>query len=375
MARELARLHMWNAEYAEAEAWVETGREHARGSDDPTCRAAEALLHIQAASICFNRGAYDEAIVHCQNGLSIAQQHDDEEAIAEGHLILGVIMRSSGKYDDSLSHYNIGLAIYERQQNLYQIFRTRMNIGLALFHQGDWPQALEHYEAVMAFWQQVGEENLLAGVYINSGLAEEYLGNLEQALDYFNRALRICQQIGNPGWTARAHGNLGTLYRLMEAWDLAESHLQHGLEILQDHAIEAFRSDIYAELALVRLGKGELAAALEFGGQALKLAQTANTQLEHAVALRNLGRVHLASQDISPALAHLRHSHQILDAIGEQYELARTLHYLAAALEYSGEVAEALQHCVTAITVFQSLNAKKDLEQVKFYHDRLMDIS
>ncbi len=371
IARWLARLYMWRGEYAQAEAWVETGLGHVQPYSEVACQVEVALLNIQAGSIHFNRGITDQAEHSCRVGLTLARALSDNSAIAEGYLVLGAIMRSIGKYEDALACYAQSLSIQEQLQNLYQIHRIKMNLGVVYFSKTEWQQAGKFYNEAFNFWREIDEQNLLAGIAINLGLIEHYQGNWDAARRSYQQALISCQEIGNSKWLARAHNNLGTLYLQMGQLEDAKTQIEISWGLLKSHDIHDLRADVRCSQALLAIHEQQWESAQQLAEDAMRFATDSDLALDNAIAMRILGQVYLGKEELEMALASLEGSVAILEELDDRYELARTHYQLALAKELCGAHAEATQLCAAAHTAFQQLEAKHDLALATALKERL----
>lgn len=373
LARLLARQNMRWAKYEVAEAWIETGLERVRAFTDAGCQSATAMLYIHAGSVCYNRGALQRAIEYCQTGLQIALACENEEAQAEGTIILGAIMQTSSRYDESLDYYKRSLAIHEQRQNLYQIHRVEGNIGVVYYSKGDWPGALSYFEKTSKFWQAIDNLDLLAIALLNTGLVKLCQGDWAAAQEAYLQALAIWKEMQSQRWLARCYSNLGGLYSEQELWDQAADYLALSQQLIDDHKIEDLRPDVLCGRALVALAKNQLDAALPLVQQAEGIAKSQGQRLDEAIALRVQGQVLCAKLDFTQALRLLEQSRLILNQLGEHYEKARTIYQLALVNEGQNDISEAKRLCDEALAAFGWLGAQWDLQKAKKLYERLKE--
>lgn len=365
LARVLARLAMWKANYPLAEAWIAAGLAQVTDEHLATCQAETALLHIQMGSICFNQGNYLQAVDHCETGLRIAETYQNEEAIADGNHVLGATLRKLGRLEEALACYDQSLEIHQRQENLYQCRQVEMNIGIVHFHLGHWERAISYYDKVIPFFREIDDQTMLASMSINMGLAQQYLGNWPAAEENFQQALLSSGEIQNQLLISLSHCNLGTLYVLQESWHDARVHLLESLSILNERQSKAHIADLKAHLALVAMAMAEWKEAQELAEEAVASATEQGDQQNLAVALRCQGRLFLALQQLQQAHACLERSHAVFDAIGNRYERERTSHWLAATYQQQGNEERARELYTEAVTTFTALGAQQDLRMAK----------
>ncbi|MEM7126531.1 MAG: tetratricopeptide repeat protein [Chloroflexota bacterium] len=365
IARKLARIYKHQANYGEADAWIKMGFEKIKGLDDIRCQAVHAILLIHAGSICYDRGDHNTAEQYCKGGLTVAEKCNADLAQAEGHFILGAIMRPRGDYGQSLSHYAKSLNIYQEHNNAYQVARLQSNIGIVYYAKGEWVEARSFYERSRAFWKEIQEQDKLAYTSSNLGLVETCLGNWEQAEVYYLEALNLWTIAQHQRLIALCHNNMGSFYIEQEAWGEARVQVEESIELLDKLGIQDLRPNAFFNLAQIELADGELDDALRHAQQARSLANQGKMQVKEAIALRTEARILAAKTDYSKARNCFEKSYFILDEVQDVYEMARTM-YHQAVMEYTTHnLTKAQSLCTEVQPLFQSLQAQKDLERVK----------
>jgi tetratricopeptide (TPR) repeat protein len=167
----------------------------------------EATQHTNNALACYNRQAYDEAIVHFKNTLLITPSDFDiynniglcyfnkkeypkaiefhQKAIhinpnhEKSYSLLADTYWESGNYQDAFVNLQKALAINTNNPS------TLSDIGFCYYHKNDFRKAIEYYEKSIAFdTQNAGNYNILGFCYYK-------LNEFTKAVEYFQKAVDL----------------------------------------------------------------------------------------------------------------------------------------------------------------------------------------
>jgi tetratricopeptide (TPR) repeat protein len=175
-------------------------------------------------------------------------------------------------------------------------------------------------------WEPSGFLYGVAAAFINLGKVAVTRGNLGEGLTYLDEALALAQEIGARGYLP----------------------------------------EIYHWQALLHLARHQYAQALALAEQAFKLARELKDRAEQGGALRVLGQIYVALEDLAQACKHLEASLDCFKALKSAYQAARTSFQLALAhLEDPDQRAKGLELLYEAQTVFAELGAQWDLAQTE----------
>ncbi|MEZ4706012.1 MAG: CHAT domain-containing protein [Caldilineaceae bacterium] len=371
LARRLARSFMRQAKYDMAEAWIETGLGYVAGREDEKYRPTEALLHIHAGSLLYDKGNHERALQRCRTGVSIAEMCADVGACAEGYHMLGAITHALGRLDQALSYYLRSWEFREQLGNLDKNARLELAIGVAYFDQGEWDAAELHFQTAGEICKEIGAQELLGYFYPNIGLIHKYRGNWTDAEDCYLKGLQIWQTANSQRWVAQCRNNLGSLYIEQGLWQKAAMHLELSRELLIAYGIEDLLPDVLCSLAQAALGNDNIEAACEWGKRAYELAVSHNKRREQAHALQLLARINIAKGQIESAHTHLNEARDILHAGSNRYEVARIWCAEAELAVLGQKVERAIGLYKDAERVFRELGASNDLKRVQHWLESL----
>jgi class 3 adenylate cyclase/tetratricopeptide (TPR) repeat protein len=182
---------------------------------------------------------------------------------------------------------------------------ARIALTAATLHlmQGDNGAALSAFTAAQRAWEQLDNEPRAAHALLGQGMCARQLGRDEEALDLFTQAAQRC---ADALWVkAAARNNAGIILMGEGRYAEAEPYLTEGLQANEQDGDRRGMAHSQASLGELCLRRGQLAAALRWLREALKLAreiEDANCRVMSAVLL---SRVQALSGDLAQAEATL----------------------------------------------------------------------
>ncbi len=110
--------------------------------------------------------------------------------------------------------------------------------------------------------------------------------------------------------------------------------------------------------------RGEYPQALVIYTLANGIAEQIGDQSEIASTLHNLGRVHRSQGNFAQAMEYFRKSLAISETLGEQAGIGRTLLGMGMVHWLQGDFTQALEHYQKSLTIFEALNNNADIARV-----------
>jgi tetratricopeptide (TPR) repeat protein len=280
------------------------------------------------------------------------------------------------------------------------------NLGNLYCARGDTVQGQEYYRKTLDLARKLGDEWRIAELQLNLGIEADIAGKLAEAVAIYQDVLAQAEKLGSLAQRVRTHTLLGIVDIKLGAYDEAERNLKEGIDLarragLRAHLIYTLPSlaelclrqgqpasaeplleeaeklaqetgsrlaevlpEIYRTWALLHLEQGDSAAARTCIDTSLKLARELESDTDEGIGLRVLGRIQLASQQYTEALANFEQSLAQLDG-RDPYEAARTQTTWGQCLLAGPEHARGLALLRAAAATFEQMGAQRDLEMVK----------
>ncbi|MFN8494209.1 MAG: tetratricopeptide repeat protein [Caldilineaceae bacterium] len=367
LARQIGRLRMRQGHYAESLDWMVRGREFIGNGDERGTQAMRALIEVHTGAVYHWQGNLDQAAVHYQLGIALAEQLDNPviAALAEGCNGLGVICDERGQVDQAIGYFTRALQTWRALGDEYEATRVQENLGNAYFYRNDWALAQTNYQQSLTFWERIEDRHHIPFSLVNLGGVHLCQGQWPAAEHCYTRALELWEAVGEVRMTALAYINLGRLALVRRLLPAAHTHLERALSILDQQAVDSFRAEACATLAELYLQENAPKETLIWAQRALAVAQQQELRLEQGIAHRLLGQAYRQDAKLDLALAHLQRSVAQLSATANRHELARTWVALAVLEQSIGQAAQAQLHLGQASALFAELGAQPDCEQVQ----------
>ncbi|MBK8047410.1 MAG: AAA family ATPase [Anaerolineales bacterium] len=369
LTRRIGRVCGWRGEHGLGLEWMAEGLRGLGEAQNDADRAVAALLYVHKGSVEYNRGNLDEVASDCARGLQLAQQVGQLlPAEAEAHNMLGIIAWAQGRIHEALAQYELSRTAWQALGNSYQVARVDGNMGVAYFYLAEWEQARVYHTRCKEYWEQVEDRDMLAHPCLNLGNIYLYQGNWEQAAIHFSRALALWSSAHHERFMSLGHTNLGLLAIEQEEWAKAQAQLEESYTILVGANIRDLLREVLSALAGVAIGMRSLPRAEELGVKARQSGAERKMQHEEALALRVLGRIHLAhaeqedrsAGEFECARADLQGALAIFEEMANRYEVARTRYHLARVEFAAGHPKAAANVLEVALATFAALGANHD---------------
>jgi class 3 adenylate cyclase/Tfp pilus assembly protein PilF len=357
--RWIARLYENQAEYTTALDWIRRGLVVLGDRQS----AARAEMLAIAGLINTRQGNYDQAIAQGEAAMQIAERLGDPATLAFACNSRAVIAVIQANNREAVHYFEKTHALYQESENIYGQAMAENGLANAYFNFGDWRLADEYYRRAGRIFNQTGDIYTLAFVENNLGGIALNQGRLDDALAYYRRALQILEQIGGSPYARGAlHMNLGAVFVRRGEIDQARSHLGLSRELYARAEARDFLPELYRHFAAAAFHVADYDQAADNARQALALARELAVRVEEATSLQLLGELALARGDAAGAAPLLAQALTMLEAAGQEYELARCRLAVARLYLATGNPAQARAPWADAMATFRKLGARLDLQ-------------
>jgi len=235
-----------------------------------------------------NMGDPASAIDAHELSISLYKQIDYLRGLDRAYTNLGCVYQDLGRWDETLKYFQLSAEISERTGEQRQRAAAYINLGEVYYLRGDSAQAIQKSEQARKIASELEFQDYTVLTSINLGKSYLALGDDAQADAFLTGALTLCQQLGievhmpeilrslaqvsikrgqllealdrahqalelASGMQHRELGNghrmLGIVYRELERYEDAETHLRKSLEIFDQ------QGNLYESgLTLIELG-------------------------------------------------------------------------------------------------------------------------
>ena len=269
-----------------------------------------------------------------------------------------------GELDQALAHYHLCLEANTKAGHTRGRAISLYNIGWALAAMGRWTEATQSFHRSIALCEEHSFSDPLASARMALGELSLKRSDYENAVLMFRAVIeeeRRKQQSGriyrealsNLGWTHFRGGDLAQAEEVL-------SEAARLIEAAEDRRGLATVLRRRAELALAR---GRLDAAGDLVAQAEQHAADLRLTREHGETLRVRALLSAAHGESNQALEFFARSENVLESLGDTYELALTRLQRGRLLLELGRSEEALPLLRTAARTFHRLSTVTEAEE------------
>lgn len=362
LCRKIAVVFERQTRYDEAVQWLDRGLQAVEHDGDA---AILSRLYLQYGLISVRQGNLDLAFEWANKALVSESP--------QAHNLLGVLYRAQGDLEQASVHLQKSIDLAEANRDLINLLKAYGNLGVVLFEMDRWEEAQDAYERALKMSSDIGDAYMHAMIQCNLSDGYIHLGNLPGAIDHATAGLAEYRALESSFGEAHAHLNWGSaLLKMGKPQQARVDHLEVARKLLLDSNTRDFLSEIERKLAEACLLEGNLPEAEAAANRAIEIATEQEAESDLGSAQRALGYVYQAQGNLTEARVTLDQSLNILSEHGPRYELGLTQLALATVYGSDGtQNAEAQRALELARSVFQELGAELDLKKVSALESRL----
>jgi tetratricopeptide (TPR) repeat protein len=311
----------------------------------------------------FMVGRIDEAQRVLEEAIPLA------EAVGDLHILARVLTNAAnvaiakGEREHSRRYAERALAVAERRGDAAQVVFAAVTLAADHFHAGDWQQARRHLERALDLSGASGASHVVAPPLLLLGrlcLAE---GSWDESSRYLEAGRSAAQGSASVGLLLAVQALLAERELLAGRPDTDCARLAALLAAAGQELW--FDAHVQPTLAWAHLERGEVAAAAEVVGQAVRRARDVTYRRGLVEALRvqalvadRQGRWEDAESSLAEGLALAR-------SMADPYVEGRLLHVYGAMLARKGQLVPARQRLEEALAILRCLGARKAAAQVE----------
>lgn len=248
------------------------------------------------------RGNPGQALATFEAKRKLANELQDEHAIAESLGGIGAILLERGDYEEALKSFEEVLRLSKSHSNRRGIVRALVKIGQIRFHTGQYQDAMANYQSALEIIGMLGDQRERAFVLGQIGLVHWNTGEFSKAMDCFREEMGTAENIGDSHGYAMAAGKIGLVELDKGDFETSEEHFKEYLTLTEALGYKRGIGYAHGDIGIVALRRGEYKTAFnEFekaltihteidfsAGKALWLRWKAEVVLDASIAGRPL---------------------------------------------------------------------------------------
>ncbi|MDH3591151.1 MAG: tetratricopeptide repeat protein, partial [Planctomycetota bacterium] len=230
---------------------------------------------------------------------ALAQQALDVEGLIEGAERVLLLQRSASWFARSgrkhkerdLTNEAHALALTLGDKDL--LARTTRSQAMRLSDDGKYEEALEVALRAREMALEGGYDRVIASASTTAGNALIWLGRIDEALALFEQALEADVRRGDPLATIVDHGNIGRALIMLGRRDEGLKSEHKALDMARENNLLWAQASLATNIGVTATEMGRLAEARAYLDESLALSLRMGHRVSEAVALVNMGRLHV----------------------------------------------------------------------------------
>lgn len=311
-----------------------------------------------------SRGDYPAARAYLQRGLQLFRAADDIRGVASSLDDLGNLYWLLGHYQRALDHSAEALEIRRTMGDRRGEGVALINIGHIESARGYLSEADACYREALNISRAITDRDMETKALNSIGVVLHTRGDHQQAVELWQSALSIAEEVGDCRMQSFLLNNLGEALDLMGDRKNAERYLLDCEALAQEREDRRVLAEVYRNLGKLMMAHNEITQSREYLERSLDTARAMGSKEAVGMALRALGE--LSSQtlftDAGPAREGESFFHQaleIFEQIGNEVELARTIHALGTYWLERDELGKAQEALERARDIYESVDPKE----------------
>ena len=268
-------------------------------------------LHLIAGTVLQMIGKWDEAKIHYQEALQIAEKHRLTQQNIECLVKLATWHDLRGNYKTALDWLGKARALADQAGDLPHMCEVLSEFGsvhwrlsqfddarqyaqqgldlarqiadkkkeeMALFflatissQQGNYAESHAFFEATLVIALEMKDKRRIAAVKMNSGINYYYEGNYSTARTLFEEGLSIYREIGDKRGTTIALNNVGNIFYIKDDFQTARKYYEEALVLAREAGDRYTLSLALSSLGITVFQQGKFTEADTFYRESLKV--------------------------------------------------------------------------------------------------------
>ena len=359
-------------------------------------------IYLALARVYRSINEYTIARDYAQSALDHYRRTGDWRGLAEAHFGIALAELFEGKYELALEAFEQALKLVGDNPAPYLLGKIHTNMAGAFWFLKRTQEGIRCLEKAIGYYERTEHKANAADGYNNLGMNLILVGEWTRAQDALNRALALTSEIDEQNAKVpMVLDSLGQLHMLRGEFTEAQTQLERAVSLATEHGNKWYARQALCTLGRCHLGMNAVNDALDYGHQALALAENIgdrqaqcesclllaesylrNSQLDKCVELlkrvfeeatesaadvgiigeadRLNGLVAIRRGDSTLAAQYFGRSLSIFEMLGDRYRSAIACEALGEA--YAGTSPKrATEKLGTALQTFRELGAVPDV--------------
>jgi tetratricopeptide (TPR) repeat protein len=336
-------------------------------------RNAWILIHRGKAGAALNRigrlyrarGDAAAAQAFLNRSMGLFKAAGDEKGVAACLGDLGELARRQGSYDRAFKLVSEALALQRKIDNKPSIAVCLQSLGHIETARASYAQAERYLEEALDFRRQANDKGGMAQTLSTLAIVLFSRGDLDKAIARWEAALGLAEEVGDRRMLAIVNNNLGEALRDQGKLDLSWKYFQACEEVVKTLDDRLLHSEVSRNMGILAHKMGDFESARKYLDKSLILAEQLGGKEMVGLSYRAIGELEATTVwDTSnidggdEAEIAFDKALAIFKSIGNEFEVARTLHAKGNRYLERGDLETGKKILEEAKTIFKRIDSK-----------------
>jgi tetratricopeptide (TPR) repeat protein len=257
-----------------------------------------ASVHTLLGTIYHDKSDAINAKKHYEIALTLCDQIDNEKGKGRNFYAMGNVLNSLlDDYKQAITYYEKALKIAQQINDNNAVARAFTGLGSAYYKLGDYVKAIEYTKKGLRVNENVGNTYSMTSDYLNLGNIYMKLPEVDKALDYFNKALEIANKTGNTKLKANIYNRIGLCYKELKKYEKAIANIEKSIDIYKSLEQNDQAYSQLLDLGTVYADLGRKVEAHHCYQEALTADRKLGNQAGISAALIHIGQLYAEESD------------------------------------------------------------------------------
>lgn len=232
-------------------------------------------------------------------------------------------------------------------------FMNWLNEGNKLFQEKRYQQAIECWEKALEIGEEKKNDRVISNAAMNIGTVYSLLEEWDIALKYFQKSLEIEKKQGNKSGITEGYMKIGDMFFERGQWEVARDNYEQSIRVFVGENYNKAR--IFLNIGLTLFFDGNWKQAIESYKQSLEIFKELKNLEGISKVLVNLGIAARNLGNWEEAIGYFEESLEMDQKLGDKYGNATCLMNIGIALEVLGRIKEAIQYYQQSFNIFREI--------------------
>jgi tetratricopeptide (TPR) repeat protein len=247
--------------------------------------------NLMISKIYWSQASWDDCEFYIAEASRIFESISSKSGIAKCENMLGTLFGEKGEFDKARKHFENGLELIKDDDDLSTHAMILTNLGIINTVSRDFEKAVWNYKNASERFEELKDNRRLARVYHNLGMLYSQMEKYEDALDEFNKCITISKEMDYLSNCAVAYIGKAYIYTQQKNSALATAYTDKAMEIAYKINDTLSIADIYKIKGMIYNDMDNFQLSEEFFENSIRLNKDTESKLNEAESSAELGKL------------------------------------------------------------------------------------